>query len=82
MSEPPFTPYQPEVKAGQIWREMDRRYDRHVKVISAISTQCLIRTVLKVDGKWVFTRLSREAWAARSRFKGRRGGYEFVEMGE
>ena len=76
------------IRVGQIWREVDPRAVRHVRVlkIGEGRRSVLIRTVYRSgDGsrlspwQWDFTRGSRTSWCDRERFNGKRGGYALFE---
>ncbi len=56
------------VVAGQIWSEVDPRFDRKVLVIAVSSKFVLIRNVTTKPG-------SKGRWAKLDRFNGKCGGY-------
>lgn len=73
----------PEVKVGQIWREVDplRLFDRHIQIEHILPGRAGIvsRTVLKYENLWVPAPRSRSSYGGKERFNGKRGGYELVE---
>lgn len=72
---------QPEIKAGQIWREVDPRSERFVRVRypCAGGRAIAIETVVPYLHAWIRKRGSRENEAATERFNGKRGGYALHE---
>lgn len=72
-----------EIKPGQIWREVDPRFVRCLRVERMSGTadfrSVLIQTVIKTDAGWEPAPGSRKTWAMAERFRGGRGGYELVE---
>ena len=68
----------PEPQVGQIWREVDPRRERFVR-IEHIGLDVGIRTVVRDGNLWFPASGSRLSDAASERFNGKRGGYEFVE---
>jgi hypothetical protein len=64
---------------GQIWREVDPRFTRYVRVESD-GQRIGIRAVVKAGDRWVDAPRSRLSYADRSRFDGRRGGYELLNQ--
>jgi hypothetical protein len=69
-----------EVKTGQIWKEVDPRHDRYVRVINLIPSWICIETVHNVDGKWFHAPgTARMRHADPKRFNGKRGGYELYQ---
>ena len=71
------------IKAGQIWREVDPRHPRYVRIIddSTRKNHVRIATVVKEGEAWVASS-DRLTLANRKRFNGKRGGYQFVEDGQ
>ena len=63
-----------DVKVGQIWREVDPRFNRYVQVIE-IANQS-IRSIKIATIDLATNALGRKNWASRERFNGKRGGYE------
>jgi len=71
--------------AGEIWREVDPRFERHVKVVRVSGSRAaLISVVPTEDGSgdgWRQSPMARRmTWALLSRFDGKHGGYAFVEF--
>jgi hypothetical protein len=64
---------------NEIWREVDPRGERHVMIIGIDPSGVHIRSVWKINGKWMPKYRSRIAIANPGRFHGKRGGYAFVE---
>lgn len=58
-----------EVEVGQIWREVDPRFDRRVKVVGFCEESGKIK--IEYAGKVTKAKLER--------FNGKRGGYELVK---
>ena len=69
-----------DLAVGQIWREVDPRFERHVRIesIGAGRRSVGIRTVVRHDGRWIEGPRSRASWCDGERFNGKRGNYEFV----
>ena len=57
-----------EIKVGQIWREVDPRFDRLVKVVGF----CEESGKVKINSYGITRK------AKRARFNGKRGGYELI----
>jgi hypothetical protein len=75
-----LSPVKPAV--GQIWREVDPRFERFAKVFGTSPNGALvyIQTVYKHEtGAWWLSPRSRTTAVKIERFNGKRGGYEFVE---
>lgn len=70
-----------ELAAGQIWREVDDRFQRYVRIenVQAGRRGISIRTVEKADLGWQAAPRSRLSYADHNRFNGKNGGYEFAE---
>lgn len=67
------------IEVGQIWREVDPRQERYVRVEGTGPTEIRIRTVVRnEDGAWVVKKGTRECPARRERFNGQPGGYLWV----
>jgi hypothetical protein len=66
-----------KVREGQIWREVDPRFVRHVRIDTVgYSRRAIgIRTVIEVDGRWIDAPRSRLSYADEQRFDGKRGNY-------
>lgn len=65
---------------GQIWQEVDLRFERFLRVIAIENSGAHIETVYRTyanDGVWHTT--GRKGAAKLSRFNGKRGGYRYVE---
>lgn len=70
-------PHPQKIAAGQIWREVDKRFSRYVKVLEVRDGD--IKSVLLCTTDSVVGRgEGRKTWASKTRFNGRRGGYELV----
>lgn len=67
-----------EIVAGQIWKEVDPRQERHVRVNAQSKTWIKIETVIRVDGVWMTKPRTGKRSARRERFNGKRGGYALV----
>jgi len=70
------------LKVGQIWREVDPRFERFVRIeaINGAEVQwARVRTVKKYGNVWSATPGARVSNAQAQRFNGKRGGYELVE---
>lgn len=63
-----------EIKVGQIWREVDPRFNRYVQVIEVFDTAVKSIKIANID--LLTNALGRKNWASRERFNGKRGGYE------
>ena len=63
-----------EIKVGQIWREVDPRFNRYVQVIEIASGSVKSIKIATID--LATNMLCRSNWASRERFNGKRGGYE------
>jgi DNA-binding IscR family transcriptional regulator len=63
-----------EIKVGQIWREVDPRFNRYVQIVeianSTVKSICVATIDIQTNA------LGRKNWASRERFNGKRGGYE------
>lgn len=73
---------QPAPAIGQIWREVDPRFSRFVRV-EALATDrrsVSVRTVMKENGYWKPAPRSRLGYADSERFCGKRGGYAIHEQ--
>lgn len=72
---------QPQPKIGDIWREVDPRFTRHVRVFDVQQGRrgIAVRTCVKTEGNWRPAPRSRLSWCDRERFNGKRCGYAFVE---
>lgn len=62
---------------GQIWRELDRREERFVRV-EHVAASVFIRTVVRDGPSWIPIPRSQPRAATLGRFNGKRGGYVFV----
>ena len=70
-----------DLAVGQIWKEVDPRAERFVRIesVGMGRRNVSIRTVVKRDFGWSDAPRSRLSYADGERFDGRRGGYEFHE---
>lgn len=66
----------PEV--GQIWREVDPRMVRNIRILRVMSEDAEIETVINVEG-WKRKSKTGPRLCRLDRFTGRRGGYKYVE---
>jgi hypothetical protein len=66
-----------EPAVGQIWKEVDPRKERYVRVERVDIETIMVRRVIRPFGSWTHAARSPERWAKASRFNGKRGGYEF-----
>lgn len=66
-------------KPGQIWQEVDPRFERFIRVELLTEDEIFIQTVQKVDGEWKVKPRSKATRAVEERFNGKRGGYRYVE---
>lgn len=58
-----------EIKKGQVWREVDPRYERKIEVVG----------FCEETGKVIIQSGGRITKARRDRFNGKRGGYELLQ---
>lgn len=64
---------------GEIWREVDPRFDRFVRIVSVSSSRSAnIRTVIKDGDGWIDDPRGYASTAHPRRFNGKRGGYELI----
>jgi hypothetical protein len=69
-------------REGQIWREVDPRFVRHIRIESVFSEWgrgVAVRTVVYAMGQWRATARTRLSFCDHERFNGKRGGYELIE---
>ncbi len=69
---------------NQIWREVDPRYERHVRVLSVSADKeiIVIETVIRSSNGWVHKPKSPKwTYAGVERFNGKIGGYELIAKG-
>lgn len=70
---------QPRPAVGQIWKEVDPRFNRHVRIEvchQGSRRNIAIQTVsLGADGSWCKVRGSRLSYVDPERFNGKRGCY-------
>ncbi len=66
-----------EIRIGQIWREVDPRFERLVEIVevTANAVRGIKIKTISVDGK---PRKS-STWVSKGRFNGKRGGYELTQ---
>jgi hypothetical protein len=67
------------LSVGQIWREVDSRFERFIRVEKIGENGVIIRTVARGSAGWKVGKRSRLNWAEARRFNGKSGGYEFIE---
>lgn len=70
----------PEPVIGQIWREVDSRFVRFVRVKAVLSGDRGIGIQTATEngkGGWMDKPRSRFSWSDRARFNGKHQGYEF-----
>ena len=63
-----------ELKVGQIWREVDPRFNRYVEVLEIHKGE--IKSILICNVDPMTNQRGRKTWASKGRFNGKRGGYE------
>ena len=63
-----------EIENWQVWREVDLRFERMVRVVDTDS----VTEKVKIEPYMIGGRGSGARWAKLSRFNGKRGGYELV----
>lgn len=67
-----------EPAVGQIWKEVDPRVTRFVRVEKVgAHAGVMVRKVIRQNGSWIHAPRSVERWTNAARFDGKRGGYEF-----
>lgn len=71
-------PTQTTPKVGQIWREVDPRFTRHVKVLHIAMGRAELQLISNSSGVWKEGKICPRS-ANLNRFNGKRGGYEYVE---
>lgn len=64
-----------EIKQGQIWQEVDKRFTRFIKIVDIGEEDIFICTV---DTDGYATKPERVRKASAARFNGKRSGYKFV----
>ena len=65
-----------EIRKRQIWREVDPRFERYVRIVD-VGNDVIVRSVVFDGTLWVDKPKSREAYAKLTHFNGKRGGYDF-----
>ncbi|MCA8250518.1 hypothetical protein LGN12_25500 [Burkholderia multivorans] len=63
-----------ELEIGQIWREVDPRFNRYVEVLEIHNGE--IKSVLICNVDPMTNQRGRKTWASKGRFNGKRSGYE------
>ena len=63
-----------EIKVGQIWREVDPRFNRYIQIVEV--SDAAVRPIKLATIDLATNALGRKNWASRERFNGKRGGYE------
>ena len=74
--------YEHTPQVGDIWREVDPRFMRYVRIMRTPDPDDLrvsIKSVVKPGDEWIDGKLASVQSAKRERFHGRRGGYELHE---
>lgn len=71
-------------QVGDIWREVDPRCERFVRiesvgVVTTHSRSIGIRTVIRRESGWIAVPRTRTSYARLDRFRGKRGGYALHE---
>ena len=66
-------------QVGEIWREVDPRFERFLRIEAVGQHKIGIRAVVRDGSRWISSARSRAGDASPARFHGKRGGYEFVE---
>lgn len=72
----------PKIKVGQIWREVDPRFERYIRVryVCTGGSAVAIETVIPCDEcGWIIKPRSRRNQAAIERFNSKCGGYVLHE---
>lgn len=72
-----------EIRKGQIWKEVDPRFERRVIITDVVEGRRGIQVqgvVPDFNYGWKPAPRSRKAWCDRERFNGKRGGYELFEQ--
>ena len=66
-------------KQGEIWKEVDPRFERYVRIesVGVGRRSVAIRTVTSIGGRWSEVPRSRISYADPERFNGKRGGYTY-----
>lgn len=68
-----------KVREGQIWKEVDPRFERYVRIVTVLPSgrrSIGIQTCAENGkGGWAPAPRSRHSWCDRERFNGKRGGY-------
>lgn len=65
-----------EITEGQIWREVDPRQERYIRV-ERVTPHVIDLQCVAFDGTiWIAKRGTRKTQAMRDRFNGKRGGYD------
>jgi hypothetical protein len=70
-----------DIKVGQIWKEVDPRIDRYLRILSEVGDVITVETVIKSsDGHWYNPPWAkRQSRCKRSRFNNKRSGYVLHE---
>lgn len=68
---------QPKPKQGQIWVEMDPRFERYIRIESVgVGRRSVgFRTVVLLAGRWIDGPRSRMSYVNPERFNAKRSGY-------
>lgn len=72
-----------EIRVGQVWKEVDPRFERFVLVTDVQPGRrgIQVQTVTFHENEgWVFAPRSRKAWCDKERFNGKRSGYELYDQ--
>lgn len=67
---------------GDIWREVDPRFNRYIRIIETPDPddlRVIFKTVIKSGDAWIDGKHASFQSAKRERFHGRRGGYVLHE---
>lgn len=65
-----------ELKVGQIWYEVDSRFNRYVEVLEIHPGE--IKSILICNIDPMTNQRGRKTWASKGRFNGKRGGYKLL----
>lgn len=66
-----------DVKVGQIWREVDPRQERYIRVERVLTPHVIDIRCVTFDGTlWIPKKGTRLTQALATRFNGKRGGYD------
>lgn len=72
------------IVAGQIWKEVDPRFERYVIIqhVGEGRRSIQVRTVTHNGKGWEVAPKSKSSWCDAERFNGKRGGYQLWQEAE